>query len=471
MDLRGMIPSGVDLDGEIRIGKLTARKFSVSDVNGTVRIVGGAVSFKQSCVVYGGKESMTGKVLPSRFPFEYAISLKADGVALKELVDDSMESFVAGKNEYKGLIAGTGGADIKLEGKGAAFPGIQGRFVADLPQITVPEAFLPPLEESKVASGTVAGAKGGKAPEPSEMDLRGMIPSGIDLDGDVRIGRLTARKFTVSDIASTVRISGGSVSFKQSCGLYGGKESGTGQVLPSRFPLEYAISLKADGVALKELMDDSIESFVMKKNGFKGRISGATGADIKLEGKGHTLPNLKKQLKGSGTFRLDDGKVSKFDFFEKGIGKILKLDFLAKDIGFRSAGGSFTIAEGRFDTPDFVMDPGPEGDLGFSYRGWVDFDFNLKGSMTTRIHPRHADAVMQGDVGSALFSRENGWAVGDWDVRGSLTMPILTPSRKQMTNKAKEVVKDTVQEKVKDRIPELKDAGKKALQNLFKKKK
>jgi len=90
-------------------------------------------------------------------------------------------------------------------------------------------------------------------------------------------------------------------------------------------------------------------------------------------------------------------------------------------------------------------------------------DLKMKGAMTTRFHPRHADEVMKGDVGKALFTRENGWAVGDWDVSGSLTLPIVTPSKKRVAK----VVQQQAKEELKKQAP----AVKKALKGLFKKKK
>jgi hypothetical protein len=110
------------------------------------------------------------------------------------------------------------------------------------------------------------------------------------------------------------------------------------------------------------------------------------------------------------------------------------------------------------------MDPGPEGDLGLAYSGTVTFDMALKGQMTTRFHPRHADEVMRTDVGKALFIRENGWAVGEWDVSGSMTLPILIPSRKQVMKKAQE----EATEQIKKNLPALEDIGRKLLKKFLK---
>jgi hypothetical protein len=71
---------------------------------------------------------------------------------------------------------------------------------------------------------------------------------------------------------------------------------------------------------------------------------------------------------------------------------------------------------------------------------------------------------MKGDVGKALFTKDkDGWAVGLWDVKGTLFMPIPTPSTKQLGSKAKAVA----QTELKKAAP----AATAALKSFLKKKK
>ncbi len=105
--------------------------------------------------------------------------------------------------------------------------------------------------------------------------------------------------------------------------------------------------------------------------------------------------------------------------------------------------------------------------MGLTYNGWISMETKLKGSMTTRFHPRSADEVMKGDVGKLLFVKDkDGWATGDWDVAGTLTLPIVTPSKKHLTK----AVQQKATEELKKNAPELKKKGQELLKGLFKKK-
>ncbi len=353
--------------------------------------------------------------------------------------------------------AALGGFDLKKYA-------VRGKFTVESPRIVL-DRFLPPLDAK-----TPAGAKGAKpveSPPPPEPDYRGMLPVGVELEGRVAFKEVVARRVKFTGIVGTVRLAGGNVAYDLKDTSYGGHESATGQVLLTRHPLEFAVEGKVAGWQGKAFVDDAVDTFVAQGKEMKGRISGTAGAEYRITGRGITLPSMKKALAGSGKFLVENGAISRFKFFENGLGKVLKLGWLSKDLPFKTAGGSFTLGAGKMHTPDMAMDPGPDGDLGVSYNGDVDFDMKLKGEMATRFHPRHADEVMKGDVGKLLFIKEGEWAVGYWDVTGSATLPILTPSKKHLTQKARQ---EATQE-IRKQLPELKDKAKDTLKGLFGKKK
>jgi hypothetical protein len=71
---------------------------------------------------------------------------------------------------------------------------------------------------------------------------------------------------------------------------------------------------------------------------------------------------------------------------------------------------------------------------------------------------------MKNDVGKALLMKgSDGWAVGYWDVAGTLFLPIITPSTKHLGAKAQSVVT----EQIKKAMP----AATSALKGFLKKKK
>jgi len=360
----------------------------------------------------------------------------------------------------------------------------KGKFVLESPKVVL-DKFIPlnGVSDGKETAGQTA--KG--APPPKEPDMRGIVPRGVDLSGEVRFHEIKARKLTVTGMVLGVRIAKGDLSYTLNSKLYAGTQSASGKVALTKYPLRYSAEMKLKGFQAGKFLHDSIDSFFENKDLVKGRLSGATDMEVKLSGKGVTFPSLKKWLTGNGRFMVTEGKISEFRFFDTlmeflggSLGKAMKLgqkykldkkaklDVLPKDLSFKSLSGSFTIAKGTITMPDLVMDPGVGGDLGVTYKGTVTFEMALKGKMKTRFHPRHTDQLMK----TMVFTKENGWAACDWSVSGTVARPKLVPSTKQVKKKVKAVVKEEAKKQLKKHQPALekkaKEVGKKLLKKFFK---
>ena len=331
------------------------------------------------------------------------------------------------------------------------------------------------LESSKVVldrfipSSSKGGGKGkkGAAEEPPapEPDLRGLVPRGADISGEVKLDEVRARQLVLTKQVLRFRVADGVATFDQVSTAYGGNETAAGKVGLEKFPLEVSASLKMDAFQAEPFMTDAIASFVTKSDMGKGRVSGTAGMSVEAVLKGVTYPNIRKNLKAKGVLDVKKGELKKLEFFSSSMAKTLKLGFLDKDIGFESLGGNFTVVDGKFNTPDMTMDPGADGEMGLVYKGMVDFDTKLKGEMTTRFNKRYKDNLMQGKVGKMAFTEENGCVVGIWDVSGTVTLPVLTPSKKMLGKKAKQAGQDLL----KKETPKLKETGAKLLKGLLKK--
>ena len=336
----------------------------------------------------------------------------------------------------------------------------KGKFSAVCPKLVLDKLLPPPMK-------MVGGEKpkpGAEPPPPPEMDFRGMIPKGVEIEGDARVDELRARKLVFLKEKVHVRIMGETIHYELTDASYGGTQTGSGKVMLGTFPITFEAAGKLTGFQIGRFMDDSLETFVAGGSAGKGRIEGATAADYAISCKGIWPASIRKYIKGTALVSIENGKATKLAFL-KGLGKVLKTDMFERDMTFKSLGGHFVLGGGKADTPDFAMDPGPEGDLGLTYKGSIGLeDYALKGEMTTRFHPRNADEVMKGEIGKALFTKDkDGWAVGLWDVKGTLFLPIPTPSTKQLGTKAKAAA----QTELKKAAP----AATKALRGLFKKKK
>ncbi len=342
----------------------------------------------------------------------------------------------------------------------------KGKFSAASPKVVLDSLYKEPPADAKSGKGKPVK----EPPPPPEPDFRGMIPKGAELDGDVAIGETRFRKITFSKQKMTVKIRGGDIAYTLTDGSYGSEQTGSGTIRLSRFPVEWEAKGTLKAFAIKPFLDDSVASFVKKPEDMQGRIAGTADADYDLDGKGITPPNLKKKMKGKLRANVADGQLKHLKFFENGLVKVLKLGFLSKDIDFKAAGGTFNLADGKATTPDFAVDPGPDGDLALKYSGSIGLEGEnpLKGETLTRFHPRHESDVMKGDFGKTLFTKEaDGWSEGLWDTTGTMKVPILLPSKKALARK----LKQEARQELKEKLPDLKDDAKKTLKGLFKKKK
>jgi len=336
----------------------------------------------------------------------------------------------------------------------------KGKFSAACPKLVLDKLLPPPM---KLVGGKKA-KPGAEPPPPPEMDFRGMIPKGVAIEGDIRIDEVRARKLTFLKEKVNVRIMGETISYQLSDGSYGGAMTGTGKISLGTYPIQFEAAGKLTGFQIGRFMDDGLETFVSGGSAGKGRIEGATAADYSVSCKGIWPASIKKNIKGNALVTVADGKVTKLSFL-KTLGSVLKSDVFEHDMLFKSLGGHFTLGGGKADTPDFAMDPGTVGEMGLTYKGSITLEeFKLKGEMMTKFNPRHADEVMKGDVGKVLFTKDSaGWAVGYWDVAGTLFLPILTPSTKHVGDKAKAAAT----QQIRNATP----AATNALRGLLKKKK
>src|SRR5258706_13492860 len=86
-----------------------------------------------------------------------------------------------------------------------------GKFVLASPKLVV-DRFMPPLLPP--AEAEAARKKAAAAPPAPEPDYRGMIPARAELEGEVRIDEIHARKILITKERAKVHIAGGNVQYE-----------------------------------------------------------------------------------------------------------------------------------------------------------------------------------------------------------------------------------------------------------------
>ncbi len=306
------------------------------------------------------------------------------------------------------------------------------------------------------------------APE-KEPDFRKVVPAGLELDLEVRCDQVIFRELDMRDQRLKLRLKGGRLSAHQELTVCAGRFAASGEADLGTYPLQYLASARIEGAEAGKLGDAVFGSFLSKKAAapVKGRLRGTGNLRVEVKGKGVTFAALKQDSSGAGRLWITEGAIIRPDLLAK-IGKLLRQEWLSADFAFKTLGGDFTFEKAKAATPGFVMDPGPDGDIHATYAGSMDFEMKLDGYLVTKFHPRHADALMRGELGQLQFSRDAaGYAIGEWEVKGPAYRPVVVPSARSLKKKAAEKAKETAKEEVKKALPELEEKGKELLKKIF----
>jgi AsmA protein len=217
-------------------------------------------------------------------------------------------------------------ADARMPMKSVKLP-LDGRLHADLAKPTVDGALATQFDESKIAlkfdvtrfSPLAVGfdlaidqlnvdkylppakpgeeKKEGKAGAESRIDLSAL--KGLNLNGEVRIGKLQVANVKASNVKLDIRAAGGKLEVApHSMNLYGGSLAG-------------ALAVNADGnvVALRENIAGVDINPLMKDLANKDLIEGHGNVQLDVTTHGATVPAMKKALGGKASVVLRDGAI------------------------------------------------------------------------------------------------------------------------------------------------------------------
>lgn len=265
-----------------------------------------------------------------------ALDLRAQGtpnaVAVPEIKLVLDDTTLTGSAEVK---------DIKL-------PAV--RFDLNADKITV-DRYLPPAsEDEKKSEDSESADKDGDILDPAAKEqLRKLV-----LDGNVKVGALTAKGVTLEDITVTVTARNGKIRINPlSALLYGGRYDGD-------------VTYDVSGATDRTKLDMAIDKVSLGKiiNDMTGRdiVSGLTDVHLNLEGTGNTVKTLLKSLAGRAGFAVNEGAFHGFRIVPEDAAQSLATKAekeavakVGKKQSFDSLGASFTIKNGFLSTENLKL--------------------------------------------------------------------------------------------------------------------
>jgi AsmA protein len=198
--------------------------------------------------------------------------------------------------------------------------------------------------------------------------------------------------------------------------MAGGTFADTARVDLGRKGFAYATRLSLKGVQA----DQVVTAFLPIAG---GSIYGTLSGSADITGSGATPAAVKRNLAGSGTFAVENGKLTGGGFTQ-GLARFLGSDEL-RLIRFAKFAGTYRIVKERV-----LLDAEVDGaDVRMRPQGSIGFDGSLDLAMDTRVAPRIAGKVARGDVGR-FVTDEQGWRLLPLKVAGTAAAPRFTLSGK-----------------------------------------
>ncbi|MGH7148097.1 MAG: AsmA family protein [Nitrospiraceae bacterium] len=178
-------------------------------------------------------------------------------------------------------------------------------------------------------------------------------------------------------------------------------------------------------------------------------ISGTAGADLALQGRGFSMPDLTKTLEGTSHVAVKDGKIEGVNLLQEAT-SILKVAGIsldnAKATAFSTIETDLAIKEGIINVQRLLMD---SHDFQATGNGTVGFDQTLNLKVTLNL----SQALSQKITGSSPAARL-ALTGGRLSVPLLITGTVQTPSygldSKALTGKVQEQVKEKVKEAIGD---------------------
>ncbi len=380
------------------------------------------------------------------------------------------------------------GNELNLEAKVRSFskPQIIFSLVSDKGMDLDQWVEFPAAPEAKGSSAGADSKSGTAAAREEDLDAlldplrKNEVARGMTLDGTVSIAFLKAKGFRMDDLRTKIQMKNlvaslGDVKLK----MYGGSLGGSFTMdMKPKEPL-YSMNFTVAGFDMQKAVESQFQAF-------KNTLTGVLSASIQGSGSSFNVKAAKRQLKMKGNFKVVNAAFRSMDIAKMANeaisgslgkiadkvpvlkGKVLKLNSGA-DSKYDQISGSFTIANGTLEAPDFVAKAAPKRGVdlkGFTRMGLIDETLDAKWEITDTQRVTGADQLTVNIAGKNI---QNFLAKSE---RDPVTLPITVGCKwsapcmnygqvpeflagvaaKRLGNVAQDVVKQKVQDSVKGAI-------------------
>ena len=196
----------------------------------------------------------------------------------------------------------------------------------------------------------------------------------------------------------------------------------------------YSTRLSLQGVQA----DKIVAAFAPKA---AGSISGILSAKADVSGRGITPVAMKRNLTGTGSFEVKNGKLTGSGFMRELASFLGSTDL--RIVRFSSFAGTYGIKGGQVHL-DSALDG---SDIRMKPKGRIGFDKSLDMDIDTLVAPRITGKVARGTVGS-FVTNDQGWGEIPLKATGTVGSPHFSLSSKKLGRRIGEKLEETIRKKL-----------------------
>jgi len=246
--------------------------------------------------------------------------------------------------------------------------------------------------------------------------------------------------------------------------LFDGQVKGEGTLIAGSDALPFNSTMTIQGLQLGPALDAVAATQVS--------ISGTAGADLALQGRGFSMPDLTRSLEGTSHIAVKDGKIEGVNLLQEAI-SILKVAGIsldnAKATVFSTIETDLAIKQGIINVQHLLMD---SHDFQATGGGTIGFDQTLNLTMHLNLSQGLSQKIAGASPVVKLAMKEGRLSL-PLIITGTVQAPSYGLDSKALTGKIQEQVKEKVKEALGDlfkgstKPDDLKQKGQDLLRGLF----
>jgi uncharacterized protein involved in outer membrane biogenesis len=276
------------------------------------------------------------------------------------------------------------------------------------------------------------------APVPSTPAQREPVPMDLKLrmNASLQIGKTSYKGIPVNDFRLEFGLQDNILRITDLSGSTLSGSFGLNSIIDlGKRGTVYSMDLNLAGVKLEEI----VNAFAPMA---KDKLFGTLDGKASISGAGTLPENIKRNLKGKGSFSVRDGVLRNAEISE-GLLAFLGLQEL-REVPMQKAEGNFTVAGRTVNLTTLIS----SRDIIINQKGTIGMDEKLDLSVLAKVSDRLSPKLLTQSGISRFLSEEKGWTSIPLRIGGTLSEPSYALDTRAVGKKAGEIIQKRIEEEL-----------------------